>query len=169
MTFEHVDGLSIRAVFQEIGASRYRYLLEATSNAPRGSKTACFVMQNPSIADERQADRSAQFVEKLVFQKGLPEFNEVSTVLVVNQFGLIQTTDFSGSADHIGPDNDRHVISALERSDIVVLAWGASNGYEERKSFVLGELRRMPRKTVFLAAKHPSRASYEGFLKEFSV
>jgi hypothetical protein len=64
-------------------------LLEIVLNgaAPTG-KTVCVVMQNPSYAGEDVADKSVQFMEKVVFQKGLAEFTDVRRLIVVNQFVL---------------------------------------------------------------------------------
>lgn len=56
-------------------------------------------MQNPSYAGEEVADKSVQFMEKVVFQKGLPEFRDVRRLIVVNQFAYIETNNFEGRSD----------------------------------------------------------------------
>jgi hypothetical protein len=94
MIFEHIDGVSVTAHFAWEGELRYRYRLEVAlkDTAPTG-KTTCVVMQNPSYANADVADKSVQFMEKVVFKKGLPEFEGVSRLIVVNQFARIQTND----------------------------------------------------------------------------
>jgi hypothetical protein len=40
-------------------------------------------MQNPSYADEDVADKAVQFLEKVVFKKGLPEFDGLGSLIVL--------------------------------------------------------------------------------------
>lgn len=124
-------------------------------------------MQNPSYACEEFADKSVQFMEKVVFEKGLPEFRGVRRLIVVNQFAKIQTNDFQGLPDEIGSLNDAAIKSALEESDIVILGWGSSNRFEERKAFVLGLLGETKDKTIFKTRMHPSRGRYKGFIQPY--
>lgn len=72
MIFEHIDGAKVSAQFSWENEMRYRYRLEVTlKDAAPASKTVCAVMQNPSYAGENVAAKSVQFVEKVVFTKGL--------------------------------------------------------------------------------------------------
>ena len=166
MIYEHIDGVSATAHFAWEGDLRYRYRLEITLKdaAPTG-KTACVVMQNPSYANEHVADKSVQFMEKVVFKKGLPEFEGVRRLIVVNQFARIQTNDFQGLPHEIGALNDAAIKDALHESDIVILGWGSASRFEERKAFVLGLLGEMKQKTLFKTRMHPSRGRYDGFIQ----
>lgn len=147
---------------------RYRYRLEITPNdADTTGTTACVVMQNPSYACEEFADKSVQFMEKVIFEKGVPEFRGVRRLIVVNQFAMIQTNDFQGLPHEVGSLNDAAIKAALEESDIVILGWGSSNRFEERKAFVLGLLGEMKDKAVFKTRMHPSRGRYEGFIQPY--
>ena len=121
MRYDHIGGVEVRAQFSSEGEFRYRNRLEITLNdtVPNG-KTVCAVMQNPSYAGEDVADKSVQFLEKLVFTKGLPEFYGVRSLIVVNQFAYIQTKDFEGLPNQIGELNDAAIMTALNESDIVV-------------------------------------------------
>ena len=125
-------------------------------------------MQNPSYAGEDVADKSVQFLEKVVFTKGLPEFEGVRRLIIVNQFAYIQTNDFEGLPHQIGVLNDAAITAALNESDIVVLAWGSSNRFEARKAFVHGLLSRMKHKTLLQTKRHPSRGRYNGFIQPFT-
>lgn len=166
--YKHIPRAVVRAEFRLYGNVRYRYRLEITlSDSAATDKTACVVMQNPSYACEEFADKSVQFMEKVVFEKGLPEFRGVGRLIVVNQFAKIQTNDFQGLSHEIGPLNDAAIKAVLEESDIVILGWGSSNRFVERKAFVLGLLGEMKEKTVFKTRMHPSRGRYEGFIQPY--
>lgn len=95
MRYEHIDGVEVAAQCSSENESRYRNRLEITlKDAAPAGKTVCAVMQNPSYAGEDVADKSVQFLEKVVFKKGLPEFDGMRRLIVVNQFAYIQTNDF---------------------------------------------------------------------------
>jgi hypothetical protein len=166
MRFEHIDDILVIAQFSWEREMRYRYRLEITliNSAPTG-KTVCAVMQNPSYAAEDVADKSVQFLEKVVFKKGLPDFEGVRRLIVVNQFAYIQTNDFEGLPHQIGEHNDVAIKDALTESEIVILAWGSSNRFQERKSYVHAMLEGMKQKTLFRTRMHQSRGRYEGFIQ----
>jgi len=76
--YKHIDGVEVKAEFSKENGLHYRYRLEITlKNSLPSGKTACVVMQNPSYAGEDVADKSVKFMETVVFQKGLPEFEKV--------------------------------------------------------------------------------------------
>lgn len=128
MIFEHINGVRASAQFSSEDNLLYRYRLEITlKDATPTGKTVCAVKQNPSYAGEDVADKSVQFLEKVVFTKGLPEFQGVRCLIVVNQFAYIQTDGFEGLPHQIGKLNDAAIKTALNESDIVALAWGSSN------------------------------------------
>ena len=170
MCYEHIDGIVVAAHFSAEGESRYRNRLEITmkGSAPTG-KTVCAVMQNPSYAGEDVADKSVQFLEKVVFKKGLPEFDCVRRLIVVSQFAYIQTKYFEGLPHQIGELNDAAITAALHESDIVVLAWGSGNRFEARKSFVHSILGSMKHKTLLQTKMHPSRGRYDGFIQPLAA
>jgi len=168
MRYEHIDGVEVTAQFSWENNLHYRYRLEIVlKDADPTGKTACVVMQNPSYAGESVADKSVQFMEKIVFKKGLAEFYGVRRLIVVNQFARIQTNEFQGLPHEIGLLNDAAIRDALHESDIVILGWGSSNRFEERKSFVLGLLGEMKQKTLFKTKMHPSRGRYDGFIQPY--
>jgi hypothetical protein len=166
MMHRHINDVSVTALFATDGEIRYRYRLEIARYNVTG-KTVCVVMQNPSYASEEVADKSVQFMEKVVFEKGLAEFCGVSRLIVVNQFARIQTNGFRGLPEEVGSQNDAAIREALVESDIVIIGWGSSNRFEERKAYVLGLLQDMPRKLVLKTRMHPSRGRYEGFIQPF--
>ena len=168
MIYKHIDGVEVLANFSLEGESRYRNRLEITlKDVAHAGKTVCAVMQNPSYAGADVADKSVQFLEKVVFTKSLPEFDSVRRLIVVNQFAYIQTNNFEGLPHQIGEHNDAAIRAALHECDIVVLAWGSSNRFEERKAFVLTHLAEMKHKTLLKTKMHPSRGRYDGFIQPY--
>lgn len=168
MRYKHVMDVSVSADFAQEGECRHRYRLDIFLNGVcEMEKTACVVMQNPSYACETHADKSVQFMEKVVFENGLPEFRGVRRLIVVNQFSKIQTNGFQGLEKEIGLRNNEAIKAALDESDIVIIGWGSSNRFEERKAYVLGLLQDMPHKLVLKTRMHPSRGRYEGFIQPF--
>lgn len=126
-------------------------------------------MQNPSVANEDIADKSVQFLEKLIFKKELPEFREVSQCFIVNQFARIQTRGFKGRTSDIGPENDHYIKSAIHKSDSILIAWGKTNSYTERQLGILEMIRASINKKVLMTKKHPSRGSYQDFISSCTI
>ena len=168
MRYEHIDGVTVTAQFAWEGDLRSRYRLEISLNALAEGKTVCVVMQNPSYAGEDVADKSVQFMEKVVFQKNLYEFIGIRRLIVVNQFARIQTNGFQGLPHEIGTHNNATIEAALRESDIIILGWGSGNPFDERKSFVLDLLKQMNGKQLLKTKMHPSRGRYDGFIQPFS-
>jgi hypothetical protein len=170
MLYKHIDGVFVKAQFAEENGLRYRYRLEVTlENAPRNGKTVCVIMQNPSYASETIADKSVQFMEKVIFRKELPEFGKVCRLIVVNQFARIQTNGFKGLAHEVGFYNDLAIEAAFKESDIIIVAWGCSNPFTERKGFALNLLKAMKGKRKYVTRMHPSRGRYAGFIQLLDV
>jgi hypothetical protein len=167
MRFNHIDGVNVKAKFSKDLCYRYRLEITLKNSSPFG-KTACVVMQNPSYAGEDLADKSVQFIEKVVFQKNLPEFADVQRLIVVNQFAFIQTNNFRGLVHEIGSNNNSVIKSALNESDVIILGWGCANPFKERQAFVINLLRKAKRKQLFKTRTHPARAGYDGFIQPFS-
>ena len=167
MIFRHIEGASVDAVFSN--CKKYRYKLTIQNDNSSGSETVCVVMQNPSVANTEIADKSVQFLEKLIFTKGYSEFRNVKKIIIVNQFALIQTNDFKGLESDIGEKNEGHILEAIRESDIVLIAWGRDNSYSERKETVNNMLAEHPSKTLLETNKHPSRGTYINFVKAYSI
>jgi len=95
MQFNHIEDVTAKATFSECG--NYRYMLEITNDLSEGNKSVCVIMQNPSKANSEIADKSAQFLEKLIFTKNYAEFKDVKKIAIVNQFSYVQTKKRMGS------------------------------------------------------------------------
>ncbi len=164
--FNHLEGLKTKAVFSDCG--KYRYLLEISKDTKQQGKRVCAVMLNPSVANESQADLWVLFLEILVFQKGSPYLQKVTGLSVVNLFAFIQTREFAGSPEHIGPLNDRYLDQAIAAADIVLIAWGKSCAHPERQAVVMNLLDKHQEKAIFVTKSHPSRGTYQDFIRPYS-
>ena len=163
--FKHLQGLKIRAVFSDCG--NYRYLLDIEKEEQKKGKRVCAIMLNPSVADESRADKSVQFLEKLIFEKDSDFFKGVNRISIVNLFAFVQTRDFEGKPEQVGPQNDHYLETAISGADIVLIAWGKSESHPERKARVLQVLDRYPSKTILVTKIHPSRGRYGDFIDVF--
>ena len=163
--FRHRPGVSCKACFSE--DRLFRYLLEITADST--GKKLCVIMQNPSDADEHVSDKSIQFLETLFFEKCPPETGPIGIITVVNLYALVQKHDFHGGEKAVGPLNDPIIQKAISTADIVLLAWGRSKNYMERKNMIWAMLDKFPSKPLFKSERHPSRASYSHFLIPIST
>lgn len=162
MRYRHLEGLEIDSTFSECGQFRYR--LRITDTVKANAKTLCVIMQNPSEADHQMADKSVQFLEKLVFRSSYKEFHQVGKMIIVNQFAFVQKKDFEGTSRHIGPENDRIIKESIRSADVVLIAWGKNNPYEKRKKSIKGMISLGSPKVLLETRKHPSRGTYKDFI-----
>lgn len=111
------------------GHYRYTLLREWNSDAPR----VAFVMLNPSTADAEIDDRT---INRCINFARSWDFGSIE---VVNLFGY-RTKDFNsikGVHNPVGDDNDEFIKTVVDRSNIVVVAWGDNGTYLSRNSAVL--------------------------------
>lgn len=169
-TYLHRPNLRVTADFSDEDTPIFRYRLEALKDgASRDPRTVCAIMQNPSYASVDIADKSVQVLERVVFEKGLVEFNGIERLIIVNQFAFIQTQDFIGTDDKIGERNDEAIERAVNDSEIILIAWGKGNDFIQRQDQILEIVRAKKEKTIFKTSRHPSRVIYEGFIQSFHI
>jgi hypothetical protein len=124
-------------------SAKYRYLLRRSWNeffSKQPERTVLFVMLNPSIADDRVDD---QTIRKCI---GFAKAWGYRTIEVVNLFAIRSPSPAvlkPENGDLVGPENDRHVVEAMERADRVVVAWGYYPLAAERGRFVRETARRL--------------------------
>ncbi len=160
--FRHLPGLEVKAVFSDCG--KFRYLLKIKRKDAVQGKRVCAIMLNPSVASEEQADKSVQFLEKLVFEKPSPFFKDCSELWITNLFAYIQTHNFEGTPEEVGVENDQYLASAITEADIVLLAWGKTCPHTERQAKVIEILANYTGKQYFTTRSHPSRGRYDDFV-----
>lgn len=165
--YRHINRTVVEVSFSECG--KYRYTLTVDYKPAVGKKSVCAIMQNPSYACKEYADKSVQFLEKLIFQKGYEEFAEVGRLIVVNQFAFVETNNFKGRKEQIGSENDQAIEASLDRSEIGLIAWGKANPFEERKMKILGLIATSSLEAIYLTKKHPSRGFYADFIEDYKI
>ena len=170
MTYKHIEDVIVtNAEFSN--DKKFRYKLEIQLKDKNDGEVLCVIMQNPSYADKNTADKSVNFLEKLIFKKGYEEFSKIYKIVIVNQFAYVQTNDFSGSDEEIGKENDKIIEDCITKADVVLIAWGKSNSFKKRIDFVNSVLRKEQNynKKCYVAKKHPSRGFYDNFIEEYNV
>ncbi len=95
----------------------YRYRLERRWGE---GQRVCWVLLNPSTADERQDDRTLGRCIKFAQAWG------AGSIEVVNLFGLVSTDPAAlcHEPDPVGPGNVSAVLRAISRADLVIAGWG---------------------------------------------
>ncbi len=169
MIYRHIQKVVAHATFSDCRKYRYRLDISLIQPNTNDTKIVCAVMQNPSVANSEIADKSVQFLEKLIFTKAIHDFSGVRKLIVVNQFAFVQTNNFDGHDEHIGLENDSHINRAISESDIILVAWGSGNAYEARKTKINEMLKAQKGRSLFQGKSHPSRASYVGYVSAYSI
>jgi len=167
VTFKHIEQVKVNEIFSLCREFRYKLEIEHLEN--HGTKTVCIIMQNPSIANAKVADKSVQFLEKLIFQKEYSEFLDVKKIIIVNQFAYVQTKSFNGLREHIGSENDEHIREACDKADIILIAWGVSNSFNDRKEAINSIIESFDNKLLLQTKKHPSRGYYDNFIELYNI
>lgn len=119
-----VASLSGSAEFSEGGSYRYRLERNLTGRLGAKPQTCAFIMLNPSTADAAEDDptirRCRQFAEGA----------DCSRLLIGNLYALRSTdpSQLLSSDDPVGPANDSALRRIVHDADLIVLAWGTSEG-----------------------------------------
>ena len=115
---------------------RWRYLLWRCWDP--AAPVANFLMLNPSTADELKLDPSCTRARNYAAQWNF------GALLVTNLFGWRATDPGAMKAvrDPVGRGNDKALLAAARRADLVVCAWGNHGLHMERASRVTEMLRK---------------------------
>jgi hypothetical protein len=125
---------------------KYRYLL--TRHPGQQSKTATFIMLNPSTAD---ANRDDPTIRKCI---GFTRRLGCGTLHVVNLFAFRATKpqDMKKASDPVGPRNRDYILRAVTQANgPVVCAWGIHGSYRDQDLTVLRWLADMGVRPLALA------------------
>lgn len=120
------------AVIDDTGVYRYSLSRIWDIEKPR----VCFVMLNPSTADGYTDDPT---IRKCV---GFAQRWEYGSLEVVNLYAYRATSpaDLWKAASPVGEHNDQHIRQAIERSQLIVAAWGADKKARLRGQQVFAQL-----------------------------
>lgn len=115
------------AIFDNAESPKYRYSL--TRIWDKNIKKATIIMLNPSIANVLKNDLSINRCLNFCID------NNYGSLEVVNLFAFIETDSnkLNAKTEFIGKDNDRYILAAIERADIIIVAWGSDKEYRTRK------------------------------------
>ena len=113
---------------------KYRYLLTRSWN--RDLPVVCFVMLNPSQADQNHNDNT---IRRCI---GFAQSWGYGGLEVVNLFAFMTPYPdvLLQANDPVGKDNERHLRAAIKRNNDVVLAWGNLGKLKDRLNYDLGFL-----------------------------
>ena len=129
--YKHIDGVKVKPpCFSE--CRKFRYRLDIEKEDAQGGKCVCAILEHSSEADRYKADRSVQFTERIVFERGHPEFRDVNKLIIVNQYAFVKKIGFSADKCYIGDDNNKYIKNAIRECDIILIAWGKTNKNYER-------------------------------------
>ena len=124
----------------------YRYVLEVALREDEAPKLAV-VIKNPSTATGERSDPTIGKVEAWARRHGY------GSIICVNLFAR-RATDPRQLNDQpyveiVGPENDQHILEAIEAADVIAVGWGNPNGtapdmYDRRVAEVLRLLANYP-------------------------
>ncbi len=155
--------------------SKYRYLLTRKwSETPR---LAVFIMLNPSTADDKKDDRTIQRCTNFAAEHGCGRME------VVNLFAYRATRPLdlkkaeAEGFDVVGPENDRYILEAVKKADVVIAAWGTDDLAHDRGERVISILANADLhhklfclgKTEEGAPKHPLYVNKSKRVEEYEV
>jgi hypothetical protein len=126
-----------KAIFSEDGV--YRYLLEWPLESQfKTPRSMLMIGLNPSIATAYKLDPT------LTRFSGFGTREGCTGILVANLYAFVSTDPrgLGKVADPVGPENDRYIVEASARADIIVCAWGAHPMAAKRAPRVLKLLER---------------------------
>lgn len=123
----------------------------------------CFLMLNPSTADETRNDPTVERCERRARATA-----ECGGVEIINIFSYRATMpeDMKAQADPTGPDNDAHILEAARNAHMVICAWGRHGQHLDRGRNVLEMLHRECIKTYCLKINsdgYPAHPLYIGY------
>ncbi len=105
---------------------KYRYVL--TAGWDDGARRLLYVMLNPSKATELANDPTIERCERRARQLGYGAFS------VVNLFGLRETHPerLRRARRPVGPDNEHFILSAADKADDILAAWGVHGAHRNQ-------------------------------------
>ncbi len=161
-----------RAVFSADGLHRYR-LSRIWNIAGGNARLACWILLNPSTADESVLDPTLKRCLGFTKREGL------DGMLIVNLFGLRSTDPrrLLEDPDPVGRLNDEFIERALWESEFVVLGWGANEAVRRtnRDLAVLALVRRSGKNVKCLGTtkdsspRHPLYLPSDAELREYGT
>lgn len=136
-----------------------RYFLKRKYLSNRGTLKMnegklCFILINPSYADELLFDKSNMIASNIGIKEG---YNEV---IILNMYSLI-TKDKKSLIKKldIASDalNDQTIIKECKSADKIILAWGTDDLFKERKNKIVSLLKKQGMKNKLYSIEYISK------------
>ena len=149
------------AILSECGT--YRYLLQRSWDVQL--QAVCFIMLNPSTADDKKDDptirRCIGYAQKFGY----------GSLYVVNLFALRATnkTEIQTTENPIGPENDQWIEQLSKKTDCIIAAWGNDGKYLNRSQDILKKLSQEGRIVYCLKISKQNEPCHPLYLKKESV
>jgi hypothetical protein len=123
-----------RVVLSEDGLYRYSLIRELGPG-----RRLCVCLVNPSVACATKDDHT--WLKGIGFGRRLG----FGSLEYVNLFAWIDgdVTAISRVTDPVGPENDRHIATAVKRCDLFLVAWGTHGTLHNRDRQVLAMVREL--------------------------
>jgi len=112
---------------------RFRYIFRHRCEPLFPPKLCTWIGLNPSVADETQLDPTLRRIRTFSTAWGYNGF------IMTNLFALVSTDpdQLYSETDPVGPENDRYILQAVQETGVVIAAWGAVGGRQNRCAVVL--------------------------------
>jgi hypothetical protein len=125
----HREFQSARATFSN--CRKYRYTLSRTWDA--GLPTACWLLLNPSTADEQKLDPT---LRRCV---GFSRAWGFGSMVVANLFAIRSPypRHVYAAADPVGPQNDAHIRRLTRAAGKVIVGWGVHGAHGGRNEKIV--------------------------------
>lgn len=126
-------------------------------------RMACFILLNPSTADEVKNDPTVERCERRSRKMGY------DGLYVANIFAFRATDPkvMKAEKDPVGPENDEYIINCAKQAGLIVCGWGAHGGHQGRSKKVFDLLKKNNIVAKCLGVtklgepRHPLYISYE--------
>lgn len=117
---------------------QYRYTLDHDERDSFSTPYVAWIGLNPSIADERNLDRTLNKVLQFTRKRGFHRF------VMVNLFAFVSPLPkvMRNNTEPIGEENDRHILEICGGATDIICCWGNDGDHRGRAEQVLQLLTR---------------------------
>jgi len=103
-------------------------------------RAICFIMLNPSTADENDNDPTILKLMKFGRKWGYDRLS-VANLFAYRETDSKKLRSLASRTDLVGPENDQRILKLAAEADQIVVAWGKEGDIQERGQRVLKLLR----------------------------
>ena len=119
MKVPHFDKVNLQRIRAKFFGNKHRATLHIPFIERSVAHTLCVIGQNPSAADELNADKTVRYLERYVFEKQ----SQYSQILMLNLYSRVDTKK-SEKSDLNHPDCDRLLREAIAQHQNFLIVFG---------------------------------------------